>query len=103
MHGFRAVLKEERQEQEKRGWRDNSGVKNTTLSQDTGFLAPSMLAPNHLQLQFQGFPCPLPTSKGTRHAHGTPTYMQIKHPYTVSKSIILKKRIGTFSSLEVVA
>lgn len=44
-------------------------------------LSPSihMEAHNHLQLQFQGIQCLPLTSSGTKHEHGTHTYMQAKH------------------------
>ena len=37
-----------------------------------------MVGHNHLKLQFQGIPCPLLTSTGTKHVHGAGRKNQIK-------------------------
>lgn len=45
-----------------------------------------MAAHNHLQIQTQGVQHPFLASYGTRHTHGTQTYMKTKHPYTLNIS-----------------
>lgn len=55
-----------------------------TLPEDLGSIAGTCKeAHSHLWLQFQGMRCPL--LKGTRHACGAGSYMQVNHSYNILK------------------
>lgn len=64
-------------------WRDGSMVRVLYVLPGVPCSIPRtlMTAHNHLQLQFQGVRCPLP-SISTEHACGTQTYRQARHPDT---------------------
>lgn len=51
------------------------------LTQNQTLVRSDQMVCNNLSHQFQGFQCPLLTSKNTKHAHSAHTFMQAKYSY----------------------
>jgi hypothetical protein len=66
-----------------RGWRDGLGVKTTLIS------SMYVAVPSSGTL-FPDIQHPFVVYRGIRHIHGTQTYMQAKHSYTLEKPLQIK-------------